>query len=260
MNNVKACAKFFLFILLNAATIPPQAILMLVHTGKGAQILPRLWQKCACTIFRIKINLHGTPHTDSQTIYVSNHISYLDIPVIGSLIDASFVAKDDVESWPLFGYLAKLQQTAFISRDKANVTTAKSALDKALDNGKSIIMFPEGTSTNGKKVRPFKSSLFAIALKDNLKEDIYIQPFTLEVKTVDNKEVTTNEIRDIYAWHIDMDMPLAPHLWRFAKNSGAEISVYFHDPIKASRFSDRKTLAKACHDTVSNGLKLKSVT
>ncbi len=253
MNIAKSTFKFILFALLTIPVVVLQVILMLFHKGKGAYILPYFWQRCVCKIFSVKVKIIGDPQKEKQTIYISNHISYLDIPVIGSILPTSFVAKKDVASWPVFGFLSKLQQTAFISRDRADAVKGKQTLNTMLHQGKSLVIFAEGTSTDGREVLPFKSSLFAVALQENL-PDIYIQPITLKMHTTNKKEITTQDDRDLYSWHRDMDMPLGPHLWRFAQSCGAEISLNFHPPIKASDFSDRKTLAKACHNTVSNGL------
>lgn len=253
MNITKATFKFILFALLTVHIVVLQVILMLFYKGKGAYILPCLWQKCVCKIFSIKVKIIGTPHTSSQTIYISNHISYLDIPVIGSILPTSFVAKKDVASWPVFGFLSKLQQTAFISRDRVDAIKGKQTLNAMLSQGKSLIIFAEGTSTDGREVLPFKSSLFAVALQENL-PDIHVQSITLKMRTVNQKEIITQDDRDLYSWHRDMDTPLGTHLWRFAQSRGAEISLNFHPQVKAHDFSDRKTLAKACHNTVSNGL------
>ncbi len=254
MKKAKAILKFIIFIIITLAVIPLQYLLLLLHKGKGAYTLPFLWQKTVCYIFQIKIKITGSPYTKSQTIYVANHISYLDIPVIASVLRASFVAKQDVKSWPVFGFLSKLQQTAFISRNRSDAKKGKNILDKMLDDGKSLIIFPEGTSTDGREVKNFKSSLFSIALKENLK-NIYIQPITIKMEKTNGHDIKTQKDRDIYSWHIDMTTPLGEHLWKFAQTSGAEISLYFHPPIKAHDFSDRKALAKACYNQVSNGLK-----
>ncbi|MGH1455230.1 MAG: lysophospholipid acyltransferase family protein [Alphaproteobacteria bacterium] len=253
MQTTTACLKFLLFTILTLITIPIQLIVMLFHKGKYSYALPYLWQNATIKIFSIKLKIIGTPITNQQIIYVSNHISYLDIPVIGSVLRASFVAKKDVASWPLFGFLSKLQQTAFISRNRNNARQEKNTLDQMLINGKSLIIFPEGTSTDGREVLPFKSSLFSIALK-NSENNMLIQPITLTMTLANGKKIENQETRDIYAWHINMDTPLHVHLWGFAKTKGAEITMEFHPPINPSDYSDRKELAKACHSTVSNTL------
>ena len=251
MNNVKAAFKFFLFVTICLIILPVQYLLLLIHKGKGAYILTQLWHKCVCKIFRVKIRIIGAAYKGGQTIYVSNHISYLDIPVIASILRVSFVAKKDVASWPVFGLLSKLQQTAFISRERKNAKGARQTLDNMLGYGKSLFIFPEGTSTDGREVLPFKSSLFSIAFKENLTE-LYVQPITLKMDNMNGGAIKTQNDRDLYSWHINMDTPLGEHLWRFAQNNGAEISLHFHDPIKAQTYENRKTLAKACHKAVSS--------
>ncbi len=250
---MKPYLKFILFILITIPIVILQWVLLLFHKGRGAYILPYIWHKAVCAIFQIKVEITGKPSNQAQTIYVSNHLSYLDIPVIGSVLRASFVAKKDVASWPVFGLLSKLQQTAFISRDRADARQAKGNLDNMLNEGKSLIIFPEGTSTDGREVIPFKSSLFSIAMKENLK-DIYVQPFTIKMESVGSKPVANQENRDLYSWHINMDTPLGEHLWLFAQSRGAVIFLIFHEPVKAHDFENRKTLAKACQQAVSNGL------
>ncbi len=253
MRTPLAALKMSLFVLLCLAIVPLQSLVLVVHRGRGAYILPWLWQCCVCRIFGITVLVEGKPHTKSQTIYVANHLSYLDIPAIGSILRASFVAKQEVAGWAVFGFLSKLQQTAFISRSKADAAKEKNALGAMLAEGKSLIIFPEGTSTDGREVLAFKSSLFALVLQDGVK-NLTIQPVTVNMQTVDRRPVLTQADRDIYSWHRDMDTELPVHLWGFAKSRGAHISLKFHPPRLAGDYSDRKTLAKICHEDVCKGL------
>lgn len=180
---------------------------------------------------------------------MGNHISYLDILVIGSVIRHSFVAKSEIEGWPLFGFLAKLQQTAYVVRKSTEAKRQAGELQTRLERGDSLIIFPEGTSTDATTVMPFKSSLFSLAYTI---PDLHIQPISLKIISVDGKTPDTQDIRDQYAWHGDMD--LEPHIWQFAKGHGATIALTFHDPIPANAYDNRKTLAKATFETVCNVL------
>ena len=81
-----------------------------------------------------------------------------------------------------------------------------------------------------------------------------IQPITLALHSVEGHDIKMQEDYDLYAWHINMITPLGEHLWRFLCSKGAEIHVYFHTPVDAKEYSDRKILAKVCYETVSNGL------
>ncbi len=255
MRPIIAIIKFILFALVTVTIIPIQLLILSLHKGKYSYVVPWIWQKAVCMIFRIRLKIIGKPYSKTQAIYVSNHLSYLDIPAIGSIIKGSFVAKKDVASWPVFGFLSKLQQTAFISRDRKDAKKERNSLDAILADKKNLIIFPEGTSTDGKEVMPFKSSLFSIAYKKEAK-NIIIQPITLRMELVDNKHILSQEDRNIYSWHVNMDMPLEKHLWNFALSKGAVISLNFHNIIKAKDIKDRKTLAKLCHNNVSNGLNI----
>lgn len=253
MRNVIASSKFFAMAIWSISLIPFQIIILSVHRGKWAYELPYIWERGMCRIFGIKVVIEGVPNKDKQTIYMANHLSYLDIPAIASILKASFVAKADVAKWPVFGFLSKMQQTAFIERSRKEVALQKNALQNMLAEGKSLIIFPEGTSSDGRDVLPFKSSLFSIALGENAtQQDLYIQPVTVSLINANGAEPTTQDIRDLYAWHGDMTLP--PHLWQFAKSCGATIKLTFHEPYIAATFDDRKILAGKCHTDVLNGL------
>lgn len=253
MRSVIAGFKLFAFAIIALLVIPTQSTVLLFTKGPGAYHLPRLWHSGVCWIFRIKYETRGHPATDHQTLYMSNHVSYLDIPVIGSILKASFVAKSEVAGWPVFGFLSTLQQTAFMERKRTAIVREAQTLKGRIDAGKSLIIFPEGTSTDGQEVLPFKTSLFSLALPED-RTHLMVQPMTLKLIEVDGRKPATQEDRDIYSWHIKMDTDLPEHLWRFAKSKGAKVRIIFHEPLRAADFEDRKILAKACHDNVSKGL------
>ena len=253
MRSLIASLKILAFLFLCLLAVPTQLLVLALHKGPYSYIVPQLWHKGVCLIFRIKVHISGQPYTQSQTLYVSNHLSYLDIPVIATVLRASFVAKKDVASWPVFGFLSRLQQTAFIQRNRGAAAKEAGALDTMLENGKSLIIFPEGTSTDGQSVIPFKSSLFSLAVRPAM-QDLKIQPFSIRLNRVDGQPPTTQPLRDTYAWHRDMETELPTHLWLFAKSKGADITLLFAPPVKASDYNDRKTLAKHCFETVSNGV------
>lgn len=253
MKTLKGILKMLCFALWSFIIVPIQLLVMLFHKGRYAYLIPHLWHKGVCYIFGIRVVVSGQPIQKEQVIHVSNHLSYLDIPVIGSFLKASFVAKKDVAKWPVFGFLSKLQQTAFIDRNTAAAAKETNSLSSMLKKGKSLIIFPEGTSTDGRDVLPFKSSIFSIMLRDQ-EQSLKIQPLTIEMKLINKKAPENQETKDLYAWHRDMDTELPTHLWRFAKSSGATISLCFHPSLQSSNFSDRKTLAKQCHEQVCMGL------
>ena len=251
MAGFIAICKLIAFLLWCAVMVPIQMVIMLFRGSKPAYTTPWLWHKGVCRILGLKVVVEGAPCTDRQVIFISNHLSYLDIPVIGSTLKASFVAKGEVAKWPVFGFLSTLQQTAFISRSRTTLGNDKNNLETMLKDGRSMIIFPEGTSTDGRSVVPFKSSLFSIALADD-GTDIWLQPMTISIVSVNGKNPEDQSVRDLYAWHGDMD--LAPHLSAFGKISGATIKMTFHEPVRARAVNDRKLLAQSCHEAVMQGL------
>lgn len=253
ISSARGVTKLLAFILWSACFAPLQMIVLLFHRGKGAYIIPHFWHRGVCRILGIKVRVKGTPQITSQTIFISNHLSYLDIPVIASVLKASFIAKAEVKDWPVFGFLSTLQQTAFISRNRNDAVEGKNALSRMLKEGKSLILFPEGTSSDGTTILPFKSSMFSIALNKIEAPALMIQPLTLTLLKVDRKNADSPENRDLYAWHGDMTMP--PHLWEFAKGKGAELLIEFHPSRQAKDFECRKKLANICHSDVVQGLR-----
>ncbi len=245
IGALKLCAYLCLCLI----GIPLQILLLSVHRGRGSMVLPHLFQRISCLIFGLRVRAQGQRYRGSEPVlFVSNHLSYLDIPVLGSLMGCCFVAKKDVAGWPLFGLLAKLQRTVFISRVATDAQEGQRALEDRLKEGLPLVLFPEGTSSNGHDVLPFKSSLFASFLNQNIK----IQPITISLDLVDRHDIQTPADRDLYAWY--GDMKLEPHLWAFAKSRGAALTVRFHEPLAPALFEERKSLALACHQSVASGL------
>lgn len=251
MKQLRIIYKAALFTLWCLLVVPLQWTILRFTQGPGAYTLPYFWHNRICRLFGLKVIIAGTPMHDRQTLFVCNHVSYLDIPVMASVLKASFVAKKDVAGWPVFGTLARLQQTAFISRSRGDAQKEKNALSNMLDAGKSIILFPEGTSTDGRDVVPFKSSLFSMTLEDG-RTGMMIQPVTLVVDSVDGRSPDDQAVRDLYAWHGDMTMP--PHLKGFTACKGAVIRLVFHDPIDPASYAERKTLADDCWRIVRSSL------
>ena len=248
MRTVSGILRLFVYGLLCVLLIPVQALIVSITKGAGAYIIPRFFHRFNLKLFNIKLEVIGAPARSRHIVFVSNHLSYLDIEVISAVIDTSFVAKADVAQWPLFGILAKLQQTVFISRDPRKREEASAAFASALHRPMPLVLFAEGTSSNGETILPFKSTLFGQLLEN----EIILQPMTLDLVEVDGKSTRDPVQRDLYAYY--GDIVLAPHLWQFAKGKGAKLRITFHAPIDTATYTDRKTLAVVAHTACASGL------
>lgn len=120
----------------------------------------RWWHRRLCNILGLQIRVHGTP-IDGTALWISNHISWMDIPVLGSLYPVYFLSKAEVANWPLIGSLAKAAGTLFIKRGSGDANRIADQLGSHLSAGRNVIFFPEGTTTNGHTVKRFFSKLFA---------------------------------------------------------------------------------------------------
>jgi lyso-ornithine lipid O-acyltransferase len=215
--------------------------------------LPVFYHGLCCRILGFEVVVHGKPSQDRPTLFVCNHTSYLDITVLGALIPGSFVAKKEVQTWPLFGTLARLQRTVFVDRKARNARLDGDSLRARLVGGDAMILFPEGTSSDGNRTLPFKSALFAVAgfLRAPDVPALTIQPVSIVPTHLDGIPLG-RDFRSLYAWYGDME--LAPHLWSAVRLGRIRVAVTFHEPIRDDRFSGRKALADYCWREVADGV------
>src|SRR5262245_55981745 len=124
-----------------------------------ANRLPYHWQRIACRLIGIRVHAEGTP-AKPPLLIAANHISWLDISVLGSVLPVSYVAKSEVAGWPILGTLARLQRSVFIDRTRRSQTvSANQAIGRRIGAGETIVLFAEGTTGDGNSVLPFRSAL-----------------------------------------------------------------------------------------------------
>jgi len=214
--------------------------------------MPRYFHLFFLRILNIKIKLVGEIHTNRPGLLISNHASWIDISILSSLTNISFIAKSEVAQWPLFGFLAKMQDTLFIERKSIKAIKQKNEIKNILSKGKRLVLFPEGTSSDGNRVLKFKSSLFSVAEYDPNMKDIYtIQALTICYKGINGLPMSRSE-RPYLSWWGDMG--LLGHLWNMLSFRSADIIVIAHEPIDGEL--NRKTLSEIAWKQVSFGLGL----
>jgi len=246
-RGVLTCAEFFLLII---AFIPITVLYKYIHPDRPYDI-PKLFHGLLLKAIGIHVIVKGEPLTNASVLFVSNHVSYLDIPVLGSLLPAGFVAKAEVAEWPLFGFLSRLQNTIFIERRSTRAVDQRTQLQDYFAKGRNVILFPEGTSSEGLSVLPFKSSLFSIVEATANGRPITVQPISVTCIELDGFPLL-REDRALYAWY--GDMTLIPHLWNVFKNGDFTVEVIFRAPLTSVDFPNRKDLAAACQAVVGDGI------
>jgi lyso-ornithine lipid O-acyltransferase len=186
-------------------------------------------------------------------LYVINHISWLDIVVVGGLVKGCFVAKAELEDWPVFGPLADLQRTIYVRREERHrADEQKNSIADRLQSGDNILLFPEGTSGLGHVVLPFKTSLFGIT-DDARLTNLIIQPITLSYTHLNGLPLLRAQ-RSLVAWVGDMSF--GAHALALLVQPSLRALVQFHAPVRRGSFANRKLLSAACEQIISEGLQL----
>lgn len=187
-------------------------------------------------IFKPSIQTFGTVPT--RGLLVSNHLSYVDILVLSSITPAIFVSKEEVKNWPVFGWFAKMGGTLFVNRNRrTRVGETTNEIQSVLDQGTLVVLFPEGTSSDGKTVLPFKSSLLEPATRQT--HSLFAALIQYEIDDGDASE-------EICYWRDDA--VLVPHMINLLGKKTIRASVRFTQLREGS--TDRKELARQLHSEV----------
>lgn len=240
-----------LFLLLTGVLVPPYLTCRGLRLSWAAGVA-RLWHLGSLRIAGLKVRRYGRPCESRPALLVANHVSYLDIPVLGAAIDCVFVAKREVASWPLIGFLARIGRTIFIDRVPAQAAEHCAVLRKCLARGESLLLFPEGTSSDGSDLLPFKSTLFEAATGDGPSASALVQPVSIAYTRFRDGRTFEGEERLLYAWCDDAIM--LPHLWTMLMLPGAEVILHFHLPVRPEAFVSRKELAEYTRRMIAGGL------
>ena len=234
-------------VLLTLALAPCHALAQRLSGGKNRRIAA-LWHAGVCLVAGLRIKVTGCVHRIGPTLYVCNHSSYTDIPVLGVVLNARFVAKRDVATWPGIGFLARLGGTIFVARRRMRSRGETYAITHALGQGGRLILFPEGTSNDGNRVLPFKSAFFAPAEAPINGQWVTVQPVAITYTQMDGLPINRLS-RPSVAWYGHMD--LMPHLWAFLQLGRVTVHVDVMPPVSKTSHQSRKALAKHCHQLIN---------
>lgn len=255
--SLRSVRIMILIVLLTLALMPLQ-LLSIRFGWRLKSRLPVVYHRCALRIIGVKVRVVGEQVPAAPVLFVANHVSWLDIPVLGALIEGCFIAKREVGEWAGFGTLARLQRTLFVDRAQRSRTAAQSdEIGARLGNGDNLILFAEGTSSEGNRVLPFKSALFGAAERiaraghDPEGAGIIVQPVTVAYTAI-NGIPLTRTTRPKIGWYGDMAM--LPHFTDLLALGRIAVDIHFHEPVDSRDYASRKTLAAHCEREVRRGL------
>jgi lyso-ornithine lipid O-acyltransferase len=253
-SRLRAARRIGLFALWTVLACTVQAVLVRLPGSAKVGFARAFWAG-TCALIGLRIRVLGAPATQDQpgghgrrgVVYAANHASWLDILVLGGLLRACFVSKAEVGRWPGVGTIARLGRTVFVSRTRAGTGRERDGMLGRLRGGDDLILFPEGTSSDGTRVLPFRSSFFSLA---EGADPPLVQPVSLAYDRLGGLPALRAD-RARFAWYGDMD--LWPHVWGLLQRRSFGVTVLLHPPLDPRDFPSRKALARACGERVAAG-------
>lgn len=243
-GRFRAVRRIATILLWTLIAIPIQALLMALP-GRGNIAFGRFYWRTVAWLMGLRIQVIGAPAKTPSTLFVSNHSSWLDIVVLGSALDACFVAKREVGEWPVINIVAKLGRTVFVSRSRTQTKGEAGLIRERLGQGDNIILFPEGTTSDGGRVLPFRSAFLSVADHARI-----VQPVSVVFDRLGGLPACRRD-RPLFAWYGDME--IGSHFWRLARRSKTRATVVLHAPLDPAHYPDRKALTAACAEVVGEG-------
>jgi len=212
--------------------------------------MPRLFHQGFLKLLNVKVILHGTLKTNKPGLLISNHASWIDISILSSLTNICFIAKSEVSGWPIVGFLVRLQDTVFIERKINRVIKQKKEILNFLSRGKKLVLFPEGTSSDGNRVLKFKSSLFSIGETEEGKLGGYeFQAVTICYSGLNGLPMSRSQRPNVAWWG---NMNLFNHLWNLFSLNAIKVTVTAHEPI--TNIENRKIMSQIAWKQISFGM------
>jgi 1-acyl-sn-glycerol-3-phosphate acyltransferase len=213
-----------------------------------ARSLPVFYHRLVCVLLRLKIRVLGTITQDEPLLLLSNHSSWLDIVALSSVMPVSFIAKSEVAGWPIFGLFARLQRSVFIDRSRRMATRdAHRAVSDRLTSGDAIVLFAEGTTSDGHRVLSFRSSLVGAASEWLGEAKAKIQPVAITYTRRAGLPIPRSE-RPCIAWYGDME--LIPHFKGIILGGPIEVTLSFCEPLQPELAQNRKIATRAAEEAI----------
>ena len=248
LGKIRFFGTVFLAALALVVLLPFHMIAIAIG-GRSAMKVAQLWQRFACFLIGIRVTVTGRPAEERPLLLLSNHNSWIDIVVLASIAPLSFVAKQEVAGWPLVGLLARAQRTVFVDRTKRHATGAQAdAVAGRLSKGDIMVLFAEGTSSDGNKVLPFRSALVGAAQRAIADGGAAtVQAVAIAYSRMLGVPLGRQH-RPLVAWYGGTD--LLPHLKRVLSDGGIDVNVVFGPPHRLSAADDRKVVTQQAGELV----------
>lgn len=246
MGWIRLSYKILAVLIVISILFPPLLVARSMNADKTRQAIVRVACRSALLVLGLSVKTRGTP-TLKPGGMVANHCCWLDVIVLNSVHDAYFVSKAEVRNWPLCGVIARAAGTVFIRRRIMDALLQKIEFMERIGQGHRLLFFPEGTSTDGRRVLGFRSTLFAAYFEDEFRNTMWIQPVSFVYAAPKGRRI------DFYGWWGEASFIGHAAMIISAPNQG-NVEVVFHEPLKVGDFCDRKRLARTCEEHVRSAV------
>lgn len=237
-------ARLGLILLWTLLAMPVQAALLALP-GRGKERFARVYWRGVARLLGLRLTVIGTLAAQRPVLFVANHCSWLDVVALGAVLPGCFIAKGEVARWPVINWVAKLGRTIFVSRSRGSVRSERNELTDRLDAGDNVILFPEGTTSDGNRILPFSATFLALA---EAPARPYVQPVTIVYDGLDGLPVRRCDRPEI-SWYGDMD--IATHFNRVGRRCSLHATIILDAAIAPGGFPNRKRLSAALHDRLA---------
>lgn len=254
-GRLRAALILLGFAALTLPLMPVQAALIRLSPSR-ARTFPHWYHRQVCRLLGIRIHIDGAVASDRPVLLVANHTSWLDIPVLSAAAPVSFIAKREVDGWPFVAWLARLQRTVYVDRNRrTQVGGTADEMTRRLQAGDTLVLFAEGTSSDGARVLPFRTALFASVMPAGTPVEegpsVAVQPLSLAYTHIHGVPVGRAE-RPMIGWYGDMEM--AGHAWALLRAGPLDVGIRIGPPVSLAAFPDRKALARYTETQVRAGV------
>lgn len=250
MAKVRAVVALAVVVLLTLLAAPLQWFCVRTGLCRGRRLL-RLWHRIVTALLGLRVRVVGAMTSGRPLMIAANHVSWIDVTVLASVADVSFIAKSEMAKWPVFGWLSKMQRSVFVERDNRRKSGAQAGeIAARLAEGDVMVLFAEGTTGDGNLLLPFKSTLFGAAsmmLSASHHGEMWIQPVAIAYTRVHGLPMGRQH-RHLAAWIGDED--LIPHLLTVLREGAIDVEVRFGEPVPFTARSNRKAVARQVEDDV----------
>ncbi|NRP71905.1 1-acyl-sn-glycerol-3-phosphate acyltransferase [Ensifer psoraleae] len=254
INWVRVALCGILLVLISLVLMPVQIFCLWLDL-KPRRWLPRFWHRVACLLLGLRVRVHGEPERRRPLLLSANHVSWKDILVLSSVADVVFVAKSEVKTWPVFGLLARLQASIFVERDQKRTTGNQvNEIGRRLADGEIVVLFPEGTTSDGNRLLDIKTSLFgaaASAVPHSPTGVVHVQPLAISYTGIHGMPMGRYN-RPIAAW--PGDTGLLPHLFGVLREGALDVDVDFGEAVDYDRHANRKDVSRTIEQRIRSML------